>query len=83
MRPGRGCLDGPLLAAYLDETRADLSCLSDAERRALQRWRDGHQARIDTVDRLLIQLGLNLGGLPEEFMCPYRNGRHGLRKAAA
>lgn len=77
------CLDGPRFAAFIDERRADRRALTAADRRALQRWRQGDQVRYQTADRLLLRLGLDLHDVPDECWRRYCNGRSGWRKQAA
>ena len=79
-----GCLDGPGLAAFLGQYRPEgLRSLSDADRRLVQRWARGHQARLNTADRILTELDLPLAVVPAEFFRAYDSGRSGCRREAA
>jgi hypothetical protein len=79
----RGCLDGPSLVTHLRHAAVDLGRLSETDQRAVQRWSRGHQGRIDTADRILMELGLHLSLAPDECFCRYRNGRLGCRQRVA
>ena len=76
------CADGRRLSRWIDERGVCLAPLGAAQRRALQRWRRGDQARLDTIERVLIPLGLTLHALPDNVWRPYDNGRRGVRSRA-
>jgi len=57
-------LDGPLLVASIEE-RIQHPKLSERDRRALDRWRAGGMAKLDTADRVLVGLGMFLRELPD------------------
>ena len=73
------CADGAALVRWLESCHVSFGCLPHAEQRAAQRWRHGQQARFDTVERVLLHLGLSVDDVPEQIWRPYDNGRRGYR----
>jgi hypothetical protein len=72
------CADARRLARWIDARGVSLAVLTESQQRTLQRWRHGGQARLGTVDAILVALGLTLHDVPDDVWRPYDNGRRGL-----
>jgi transcriptional regulator with XRE-family HTH domain len=63
-------IDGPKLAAWIESRRDATNDLDPSLARRLRAWRNGSRAKIETVDRWLTQLGLDINRVPEAFWSP-------------
>jgi hypothetical protein len=66
--------DGVALMGWL-EGRAKVLATDAAERRRLQRWRAGAQAKFADVDQVLVRAGLSVSEVPDHVWRRYDNGR--------
>jgi hypothetical protein len=72
------CADGAALMAWIDDiTQIVAPC--PATRRRIERWRLGMQASLPLVEKLLLDLGLDISQVPAHVWCAYDNGRTGYR----
>jgi hypothetical protein len=67
--------DGRALLTWLDGRGVKLRPANPSERRKLERWRGGAQARFRDVDSFLIAADVHPSEVPIRIWCRYRNGR--------